>query len=71
MKTPWKTYVTATPAKLLERRRDTDPTFLRNQLKLYKSLATLLRASTLDTTNRTVEESTQLLLKQISPESAR
>ncbi len=66
-KTPQKTYITASPTKLLERRNDTQPTFLRNQLKLYKHLAQLLNAPTLDTTQRTVEESTKLLLKLINP----
>jgi thymidylate kinase len=65
LKSQNRTYVTAAHSRLVERRRDSNPAFLMRQLQLYGMLARAIGAQTLDTTYRTIEESTQLLLNFI------
>jgi len=69
LKSQSRTYVTAAHWRLLERRRDSNSAFLLRQLQLYGKLAKAINAETLDTTYRTTEDSTQLLLKFINPEA--
>jgi RecA/RadA recombinase len=57
-----KIYVKAELRKLIERRMDMDPSFIRKQLILYGKLAECMGSLTLDTTNRSVDESVSSLL---------
>jgi len=57
-----KIYVKADLQKLIERRMDMDPSFIMKQLILYEKLAEGLNSLTLDTTNKSVEESMNSLL---------
>jgi thymidylate kinase len=57
-----KIYVKADLQKLIERRMDMGPSFIMKQLVLYEKLAEGINSLTLDTTNRSVEESTNSLL---------
>jgi thymidylate kinase len=52
-----KIYVKAELQKLIERRTDMDPSFIMKQLILYEKLAEGMNSLTLDTTNRSVDES--------------
>ena len=52
-----RVYVTADFAELVRRRADTNPLFIKNQQKLYAKLASAVGAYTLDTTNKSVNES--------------
>ncbi|XHH08913.1 MAG: thymidylate kinase [Candidatus Bathyarchaeia archaeon] len=56
-----RVYVTADFSELVRRRADTSPVFIRNQQKLYCKLATAVDAYTLDTTNKSVNESAVML----------
>jgi energy-coupling factor transporter ATP-binding protein EcfA2 len=57
-----KIYVKAELQKLIERRMDMDPSFIVKQLILYEKLAECMDSLTLDTTNRSVDESVSSLL---------
>jgi thymidylate kinase len=57
-----KIYVKADLQKLIERRMDTDPSFIVKQLILYEKLAEGMNSLTLDTTNKSVDESMNSLL---------
>jgi thymidylate kinase len=57
-----KIYVKADFQKLIERRKDMDPSFIMKQLILYEKLAECMDSLTLDTTNRSVNESMNVLL---------
>jgi thymidylate kinase len=57
-----KIYVKADLQKLIERRMDMDPSFIMKQLILYEKLAEDMNSLTLDTTNRSVDESMKSLL---------
>jgi hypothetical protein len=57
-----KIYVKAELRKLIERRTDMDPSFIVKQLILYEKLAECMNSLTLDTTNRSVDESVSSLL---------
>jgi len=57
-----KIYVKADLQKLIERRMDMDPSFIMKQLILYEKLAECMDSLTLDTTNRSVNESMNILL---------
>jgi hypothetical protein len=57
-----KIYVKAELRKLIERRTDMDPSFIVKQLILYEKLAEGMNSLTLDTTNRSVDESVGSLL---------
>jgi len=57
-----KIYVKADFQKLIERRKDMDPSFIMKQLILYEKLAECMDSLTLDTTNRGVNESMNILL---------
>jgi len=57
-----KIYVKADFQKLIERRMDMDPSFIMKQLILYEKLAKSICSFTLDTTNKSVNESMNILL---------
>jgi len=57
-----KIYVKADFQKLIERRMDMNPSFIMKQLILYEKLAECMDSLTLDTTNRSVNESMNILL---------
>jgi len=57
-----KIYVKADLQKLIERRMDMDPSFIMKQLILYEKLAEGMNSLTLDTTNKSVDESMNSLL---------
>ena len=57
-----KIYVKADLQKLIERRMDMNPSFIMKQLILYEKLAEGINSLTLDTTNRSVDESMNSLL---------
>jgi thymidylate kinase len=57
-----KIYVKADLQKLIERRMDMDPSFIMKELILYEKLAEGMNSLTLDTTNRSVDESMNSLL---------
>jgi len=57
-----KIYVKADLQKLIERRMDMDPSFIMKQLILYEKLAEGMNSLTLDTTNKSVDESMKSLL---------
>jgi len=57
-----KIYVKADLQKLVERRIDMDPFFIMKQLILYEKLAEGMNSLTLDTTNRSIDESMDSLL---------
>ena len=54
-------YLTAEYAELIKRRNDIDHLFLQRQLVLYEKLATILNAFKLDTTDKNVKESSEIL----------
>jgi len=57
-----KIYVKADLQKLIERRMDMDSSFIMKQLILYEKLAEGMNSLTLDTTNKSVDESMNSLL---------
>jgi len=57
-----KIYVKADLQKLIERRKDMDPSFIMKQLIFYEKLAKSIGSFTLDTTNKNVDESLNILL---------
>jgi len=62
LRTKAKIYVKADLQKLIERRMDMDPSFIMKQLILYEKLAEGMNSLTLDTTNKSVDESMNSLL---------
>lgn len=56
-------YVTADLATLLKRREDMDPIFLEKQLKLYENLASSMDVFRLDTTNKSIRESADMVIE--------
>ncbi len=64
-----RVYVTAEYRELIKRRADIDFLFLQRQLTLYEKLAKILNAFTLDTTNKSVEESSEILLNFVTTRS--
>jgi thymidylate kinase len=62
LKAKVKIYVTAKPETLLKRRSDIDPSFLQDQLELYEKIAGSVKAFRLDTTNRSIKESADVIL---------
>jgi len=61
-----KIYVTATPKELSRRRKETNPNFVSNQLKLYDRIASAIHAHRLDTTNKNVNESLEETLSLLN-----
>lgn len=57
-----KIYVTATIKELSRRKKEMDPNFVSNQLKLYDRIASAIHAHRLDTTNKSANESLQDVL---------
>jgi hypothetical protein len=57
-----KIYVKADFQKLIERRKDMDPSFIMKQLIFYEKLAKSIGSFTLDTTDKSVDESMNILL---------
>jgi hypothetical protein len=57
-----KIYVKADFQKLIKRRKDMDPSFIMKQLILYEKLAKSIGSFTLDTTDKNVDESLNILL---------
>jgi len=57
-----KIYVTASLEELLRRREGINPNFVSAQLKLYGRIASAIQAHTLDTTNKSVNESLEDVL---------
>jgi thymidylate kinase len=57
-----KVYIKADLQKLIERRMDMNPSFIMKQLILYEKLAEGMNSLTLDTTDKSVEESVNSLL---------
>jgi len=68
MKADVKVYVTASEAELIKRRKgEVNRDFLHRQLKLYDRVAKLVRAYKIDTTESSVEETLNELLRLIQP----
>jgi len=55
-------YVKADIKKLIDRRGDMDPSFIKKEFTLYEKLAKSIGSFTLDTTNKNVDESLNILL---------
>jgi regulator of PEP synthase PpsR (kinase-PPPase family) len=55
-------YVKADIKKLIDRRSDMDPSFISKEFILYEKLAKSIGSFTLDTTNKSVDESLNNLL---------
>jgi thymidylate kinase len=55
-------YVKADTSKLIDRRSDMDPSFIKKEFTLYEKLAKSIGSFTLDTTNKSVNESMNILL---------
>ena len=65
-----KIYVTAKPRSLANRRDDTPPSFVFNQLQLYEKIAKSINAFKIDTTNKNEHETLKIVYNFItsSPE---
>jgi hypothetical protein len=55
-------YVKADIKKLIDRRGDMDPSFISKEFTLYEKLAKSIGSLTLDTTNKSIDESLNILL---------
>jgi thymidylate kinase len=62
LKTRIRIYVKADIKKLIDRRSDMDPFFIKKEFTLYEKLAKSISSFTLDTTNKSVNESMNILL---------
>jgi len=62
-----KIHVTATLKELSRRRKETNPNFVSDQLKLYDQIASTLHAHKLDTTNKSVNQSLEKVLSVLDP----
>jgi hypothetical protein len=62
LKTRIRIYVKADIKKLIDRRSDMDPSFISKEFTLYEKLAKSIGSFTLDTTNKSVDESLNILL---------
>jgi len=62
LKTRVRIYVKADIKKLIDRRSDMDPSFISKEFILYEKLAKSISSFTLDTTNKSVNESMNILL---------
>jgi hypothetical protein len=62
LKAEVRVYVTAELGTLLERRGNVDPSFLRDQIRLYEEMTKHLRAFKLDTAGKSPEESERIVL---------
>ena len=62
LKTRIRIYVKADTRKLIDRRSDMDPSFIKKSFTFYEKLAKSIGSFTLDTTNRSVNESMDILL---------
>jgi len=62
LKTRIRIYVKADTRKLIDRRSDMDPSFIKKSFTFYEKLAKSISSFTLDTTNRSVNESMNILL---------
>jgi hypothetical protein len=62
LKTRIRIYVKADIKKLIDRRGDMDPSFISKEFTLYEKLAKSIGSLTLDTTNKSIDESLNILL---------